>query len=223
MLVESMETKKPVITMHKLYKAFWIVVIGGVIGYIVETIYCLLKNGVFESRQGLLYAPFSQIYGLGALLLVLATLPVKDKGNKWIFGVCAIGGGLFEFVCSWVQEYFLGVQSWDYPAFALSLTGRTSIIYMVFWGALGVFFTRCIYPKISIFIDRVLDSSGRFLTWIIAVFLLLNSLVTITAVARWSDRQAGEPAQYEYQMVIDRIYPDSLMADIYPQMELVND
>lgn len=154
--------------MHKLYKAFWIVVIGGVIGYIVETIYCLLKNGVFESRQGLLYAPFSQIYGLGALLLVLATLPVKDKGNKWIFGVCAIGGGLFEFVCSWVQEYFLGVQSWDYPAFALSLAGRTSIIYMVFWGALGVFFTRCIYPKISIFIDRVLNSSGRFLTWIAA-------------------------------------------------------
>jgi len=42
--VESMETKKPVITMHKLYKAFWIVVIGGVIGYIVETIYCLLNK-----------------------------------------------------------------------------------------------------------------------------------------------------------------------------------
>jgi uncharacterized membrane protein len=205
-----------------LYKGIWIFIIGGIIGYFVEVLYGILKNGAMESRQGMLYAPFSQIYGLGALITVIITIPLKEKGNKWIFGICAIFGGLFEFLCSWIQEYFFGVQSWDYSPFAISLTGRTSLIYMIFWGVLGVFFINYVYPKISLFIDMIIDKIGGIITWILLIFLIFDAVLTTVTVNRWAERQNGVLAQSMYDELLDTYYPDGLLSDIFPQMELVN-
>ena len=41
------------------YKLFWIFLIGCVVGYVVEMLWCYIKMGYFESRQGLVYGPFS--------------------------------------------------------------------------------------------------------------------------------------------------------------------
>ncbi|MGB8450911.1 MAG: putative ABC transporter permease [Anaerocolumna sp.] len=205
-----------------LYKGVWIFTIGGIIGYFIEVLYGVMKNGAMESRQGMLYAPFSQIYGLGALILVIITIPLIEKSNRWIFSICAVFGGLFEFICSWVQEFFWGVQSWDYSSFALSLTGRTSLIYMIFWGVLGVFFIRYVYPRISLFIDRIIDKMGGFITWILVIFFLFDATVTTLTVDRWVERQDGVLAQSYYDELLDTYYPDELLNDIFPQMELVN-
>ncbi|WP_164473142.1 putative ABC transporter permease [Clostridium sp. E02] len=205
-----------------LYKGIWIFIIGGIIGYFVEVLYGIMKNGAMESRQGLLYAPFSQIYGLGALILVIITYPLKGKSNRWIFSICALFGGLFEFICSWIQEFFWGVQSWDYSPFALSLTGRTSLIYMIFWGALGVFFIRHVYPRISLFIDRIIDKMGGFITWTLVIFFIFDASLTTLTIDRWVERQNGVSTQSLYDELLDTYYPDELLNDIFPQMELVN-
>ncbi|WFR56043.1 putative ABC transporter permease [Anaerocolumna sp. AGMB13025] len=205
-----------------LYKGIWIFIIGGIVGYFIEVLYGIMKKGALESRQGMLYGPFSQIYGLGALIIVIITIPLIRKSNKWIFSICAIFGGLFEFICSWIQEFFWGVQSWDYSPFAISLTGRTSLIYMVFWGVLGVFFIRYVYPKISLFIDRIIDKVGGIITWILVIFLIFDAVLTTLTVNRWAERQNGVLAQTFCDKLVDIYYPDDLLRDIFPQMELVN-
>lgn len=60
----SIIVKKETI-LQKIIKIFCIFLIGSVIGYIVEMIVGLVQNGHFVSRQGLLYGPFIQVYGLG--------------------------------------------------------------------------------------------------------------------------------------------------------------
>lgn len=207
---------------YYLYKGIWIFIIGGIVGYFIEVLYGIMKKGALESRQGMLYGPFSQIYGLGALIIVIITIPLIRKSNKWIFSICAIFGGLFEFICSWIQEFFWGVQSWDYSPFAISLTGRTSLIYMVFWGVLGVFFIRYVYPKISLFIDRIIDKVGGIITWILVIFLIFDAVLTTLTVNRWAERQNGVLAQTFCDELVDIYYPDDLLRDIFPQMELVN-
>ena len=66
---------------QKLTKIFWIFLIGSIIGYGIEMIVGLVQNGHFVSRQGLLFGPFIQVYGVGLvnkkidiLLFLLATL-----------------------------------------------------------------------------------------------------------------------------------------------------
>src|SRR3954452_25361805 len=56
-----------------LYLILWVFIIYSVLGVVVEVVFCLVVEGVVESRQGLLYIPLRPIYDLGgdarALLL----------------------------------------------------------------------------------------------------------------------------------------------------------
>ena len=48
-------------------KIFWIFVIGSVFGFFAEMLYALVYTRTLEIRQGLIYGPFIQIYGAGAV------------------------------------------------------------------------------------------------------------------------------------------------------------
>ncbi|MCI8519198.1 MAG: hypothetical protein HFJ51_03780 [Clostridia bacterium] len=56
-----MEKKKII---NELTVIFWLFVIGSIVGYIYEMIVVLVQKGCFESRQGLIYGPFTPIYGI---------------------------------------------------------------------------------------------------------------------------------------------------------------
>lgn len=56
-----MEKKKII---NELAVIFWLFVIGSIVGYIYEMIVVLVQKGCFESRQGLIYGPFTPIYGI---------------------------------------------------------------------------------------------------------------------------------------------------------------
>ena len=62
LIVKESETKSTGNVIKELNKIFWIFLIGSVIGYIVEMIVALVQNGHFESRQGLVIGPFTQVY-----------------------------------------------------------------------------------------------------------------------------------------------------------------
>ena len=129
-----------------IYKIIWIFTIGSILGYCVEMIWCYVRNGHFESRKGLIYGPISPVYGIGGVALTLLLYRFIDYNGIIIFFISAIIGGAFEYLCSWVQEKVFGSVSWEYNSKALSIHGRTSVEYSVFWGILGVFFLRDIYP-----------------------------------------------------------------------------
>ena len=72
------------------YKLFWIFLVGCVIGCLVEMLWCYLNEGFFESRQGLIYGPFSPVYGLGAVLFTLVMYRFKHSSSFIIFLVSAV-------------------------------------------------------------------------------------------------------------------------------------
>ena len=67
------------------YKLLWIFLAGCVIGCLVEMLWCYLNEGFFESRQGLIYGPFSPVYGLGAVLFTLVMYRFKHSSSFIIF------------------------------------------------------------------------------------------------------------------------------------------
>ena len=128
------------------YKLVWVFALCSVIGVIVETVFCFIFKGYFESRQGMLYGPFNQIYGFGAVLLALVLHRVQSKGPLMVFGVSALLGGVFEAVCSLLQQQYLGTVPWDYKWMPFAIgSGRTNLLYMIFFGILGVSFVRYVY------------------------------------------------------------------------------
>ena len=69
-LMTTNEIKKDK-AIDKIIKIFWVFLIGSMIGYLVENIVGFVQNGHFVSRQGLLFGPFIQVYGIGLIIYYL--------------------------------------------------------------------------------------------------------------------------------------------------------
>ena len=68
----------------------------------------------------------------------------------------------------------------------------------------------------------VLDS-GKIMTWLLAAFLLVNSIVSLGASLRWSERRSGEPASNFIEKVLDERFPDERMERIYANAKFIED
>lgn len=205
----------------KFHSFVWIFTISSVIGVVVETVFCLIFKGYLESRQGVIYGPFNQIYGFGAILLAFILLHVRKKGIVAVFGVSALIGGAFETVCSLVQEYIFDTVSWDYswmPSPISLCGGRTNLLYMLFFGVLGVVYLYLLFPPLTKLSDRIYKGRGVAVTWLVAIFMSVNLLLSATVVARWSQRVEGVPPATVVDEMVDRYYPDNVLQVIYPSM-----
>ena len=77
----------------------------------------------YQDRAGLLFGPFSPIYGFGALLMTIALNRFHDKPVWVVFLVSAVIGGAFEYFTSWIMEFSFGIRAWDYSGTFLSIEG----------------------------------------------------------------------------------------------------
>lgn len=203
------------------YKLVWIFIIGCLIGFVVESIWCYVQYGYFESRKGLIYGPFSPVYGFGGILLTLCLYKLRDKNGLLVFVVSAVIGAAFEYACSLFQEIAFGTVSWEYSDTPLNLDGRTNLQYAVFWGLLGMIFIKNTYPFLSNLIEKIPNRLGKWITWLFLVFMVLNILISAVAVRRWTNRRLGhEPANVVSEL-LDTLYPDEFMEKIYPNMQVV--
>lgn len=201
------------------YKLALVFIIGSFVGVVVETLWCLLRHGYFESRNGVLWGPFSPLYGLGAVVLTLTLYRFRNRG-KWLSFVGGfIVGTVVEYVCSWWQEWAFGSKSWDYSAMPFNINGRVCLLYSIFWGVLGVLWIKDLYPRMSKWILRLPHKPGVVLTWILTIFMIINCAVSGLAVLRWSERVQGFQAENSYETFMDAHFPDERMESIWANMD----
>lgn len=203
-----------------LYKLVWLFAIGCVLGFVLESGYCLVTKGYIESRRGMVWGPFNQVYGFGLVVMVMMLTPLAKSKRGHLFIGAAILGGVVEFVLSWVQEKVLGTVSWDYRGQPFSIGGRTSLGFMLYWGILGVLLMKHIYPVLSRWIDRIPRQPGVAVSRLLAGFLVVNMLVSLFAVGRWQERGRGVPPESAVESYLDERFTDERMERIYPNMRI---
>ena len=136
--MSSIKNNKVFAEGYSAKKLFLVFAIGSIIGALYEQILNLIKvyistgNIVWELRRGVIYGPFSPIYGAGAVLIVyLLVKPNYSNIKTFLYG--SILGGAFEYIISFLQETFTHTISWDYSNYFLNINGRTTIPYMIVW------------------------------------------------------------------------------------------
>ena len=140
-MTDKVENEEKVVEKNKFAKDLcfdkivWIFMISCIVGFLVETLWCLIKHGYIESRQSLVWGPFSVAYGMGAVVLTLALYKVKDAPVWKVFGVSFIVGTITEYICSLGQQIVFGSVAWDYSNMPLNINGRVCfiILALVFW------------------------------------------------------------------------------------------
>ena len=205
------------------YKLFWVFFIGCFAGVVLETIYCLIQRGHYESRVGLIYGPFNLVYGIGALCLSGALYQFRNRGRVFSFVGGFVVGSVVEYACSWFQEVCFGSTSWDYSNMPYNLNGRICLLYSIFWGILGIFWIKDIYPRMAKWILKIPNKVGKPLTWVLLVFMVFNSVMTLFTSLRWTARREGIEPRNAFEAYLDEHYPDERMQKIFAHAEFTED
>ncbi len=201
------------------YKLLLVCFTGSFVGVVIEMIWCVIRWGHLESRAGLVYGPFNLLYGAGAILLTLTLYQYRNRGAWISFLVGMVVGSALEYVCSWGQELILGSRSWDYSDMPFNLNGRICLLYGVFWGFLGVFWIKNIYPRMGSLILKIPNKAGKIFTWIMTAFFAVNIVVTGLSLYRWAERFDGKEPSNGLEVLLDNRFPDERMELIFANME----
>lgn len=203
-----------------IIRIFWIFIIGSVFGFIVEIIYPLIYTRTFQIRRGLIYGPFIQVYGMGAVAYYILIYKVRNPKEAFYMGI--IMGGILEYLCSFFQEIFFGTISWDYSRLFLNLNGRICLLYCVYWGVIAVGFLKIVYPWLQRMDKYIYKKWVRILTVFLMIFMTFDITISCMAASRQNDRHNGVPPQNEVDVFLDNTYPDEVLDKIYNNKKEIN-
>lgn len=185
------------------FNLFWVFVVCCVLGLLIEVVFhmVVVDPGVYQDRAGLLFGPFSPIYGFGAVLMTVALNRFCKANPLIIFAVSAVIGGVFEAAVSWFMQVGFGAVAWDYSGstifglfpdpIALLFGGRTSTLFMCMWGVLGLFWIKLCLPWLLKLINVIPWKIRYSFTTVCAALMIVNGVMTLQALDCWFERLSG--------------------------------
>ena len=160
----------------RLFIAFWFF---SILGWILEVIAFSVMDKKLVNR-GFLIGPYCPIYGFGALIM-LTLSPYKDQ----LF-VCFILAltlcSTLEYFASYLMEKLFKIRWWDYSNDAFNINGRICLRNAIAFGALGVIFTRFLYPWYLDITDKISDNVLLIIAIIVGVITLIDLVVSFNAM-----------------------------------------
>lgn len=205
------------------YRVFWLFLIAGVVGDLVEVVFWLVTRGELTSRSSLLYGQFSIVWGAGAVLLTLVFHRMDDHSPVRIFMTGTVLGGVYEYICSLIQEVLFGACFWDYRHLPFNLNGRVNLVFCLFWGAAAILWVRAVCPALCRFVERIPFQQGRRIAAGAAAFLIFSTVLSAAALGRMDRRREGVPALGAVSRFLDAAFPDSVLSSRYPNMGILSE
>lgn len=214
------------------FNLFWVFVVCCVLGLVIEVLFhmIVIDPGVYQDRAGLLFGPFSPIYGFGAVLMTVFLNRLWDKNPALIFLGGAVIGGAFEVATSLYMQTAFGVTSWDYTgAMILGLVpdpvaaffdGRTSASFMFAWGMLGLVWIKVMLPLLLRLINLIPWRLRYGLTSVCAILMLVNGLMTLQSLDCWYKRVSGMEPSGPVEQFYAEYYDDDYMQNRFQTMTI---
>lgn len=202
------------------YQIVIIFTLGSVGGLVLEEVWMFVTAGLTQSRVGLVWGPFSPLYGVGCVLLTLICFELRKHNATWwqIFLVSMLMGGLLEQVTGWGMETLMGAVSWDYSNVPLHLTKWVSIPFLFIWGLLGVLWAKGITPWLLFTIGEPTTRRQVVFVALLALYLGLDIFMTLECFQRRAARDAGIPPSNDFEQWIDTHYSNEFMSERFQNM-----
>lgn len=204
------------------FNLFWVFMVCCVLGLLIEVAFHMLivDPGVYQDRAGVLFGPFSPIYGFGAVLMTVALNRFHDKNVILIFLVSAVIGGAFEYLTSWFMQFAFGIVAWDYSGTFLSIDGRTNFVFMVMWGVLGVAWIKLLLPQLLKLINLIPWNWRYGVTAACAALMLLDGVMTVRSIDCWYQRMAGKAPDTPIEQFYAKHYDNDFMQNRFQTMTM---
>ena len=205
------------------YQVTLIFFLWSIAGLIIEELWMRVSVGLEQSRAGLVWGPFSPLYGTGAVLLTAVLLRLHDlRATPWqIFFVSMLMGGILEQTTGWTMETFFGLSSWDYIAGHVpgALSKWVAVPFLFVWGALGSVWDRFVMPGLLHAIGKPATKGRTVFVALIGAFLAIDILVTIACFSRVAERELNIPPSNALEEWVDTQYNDEFVEDRFQNIK----
>lgn len=202
------------------YKMFCVFVIGAIIGDLIETVFCYVKDRKITSRSSFVFGHMSVVWGFAFLIASFLTYSMENARYVECIIAGMVFGGIFEYLCSFVLEKCMGTRFWDYSEMPCNINGRINLQYCFYWGLAAVVWMKGIYPLLELMIESIPARIGTVVCNIAFVLVLVDALISVLAIKRYVDRKKGFVARNKVMKWIDQIFTDTYMNKVYPRMIL---
>lgn len=199
-----------------------IFIIGSFLGFILESLWCYIKNNHLESRKGLIYSPLIPIYGIAALLITLVINLIKIKNMYLIFILGISISAIVEYNSSLIQEKVFHTRSWDYSEMRFNLHGRVNLIYTIMFGIIALMYCKFLLPKYNLFFNKISSPQLNILCVILVIFLIYDIIISSLACFRMKERKLKIERTNKFWKYFDHKYPDEYLTKIYTNMQFLN-
>lgn len=204
------------------YQIVMVFFIGSVLGLLLEEAWMFVTAGVTESRVGLVWGPFSPLYGVGAVLLTLVTFKLRQMhaSGLVVLVVSMIVGGLLEQLTGWGMETFFGAVSWDYIAGGIpgAITKWVAVPFLFFWGILGYVWYKLIMPDLLWALGVPTTRRKAIFVTMLSIYLVADIFMTIMCFERRAERDEGIPPANAFEAWIDENFNNNFMSEHFQNM-----
>ena len=194
-----------------LFNYFWLFVITSVIGYIIEGVFTFFPEHIWLNHSALVIGPFDLIYGVGALLLTILLYKYRNDSIIKLYILGFIGGSIIEYIVSWTMELAFDFSAWNYSNNFLNVNGRVALIYSIFWGFLSIVWIKYIYPFLEKLINKLDKPIWHKVAIVLAIFLVLDGILSINAIFRANARDKKIDAKNKYEEFLDKTFPNKYL------------
>ena len=196
------------------YQVVILFVVGSMAGLLLEEIWMLITAGLTESRVGLVWGPFSPLYGAGAVLLTLISYQLRRRHAPNVVGFCisAVVGGLLEEITGWGMLTFFHMQSWTYAFLPDHITEFVAWRFLFFWGLLGLIWCRFVMPRALYHIGEPTSKRQAIFITLISLYLVADIGMTVACFMRATARDVGIPPQNTFEQWVDMHYSNEFIS-----------
>lgn len=215
-----------------VYLLTWLFVVYSFLGVVVETIFCLVRERILESRVGLLYLPLRPMYGVGGVACTLLLHRFQEWPTVVFLGamlICTV----VEYAAGSICDLAFGTLSWDYRDKPLHLHGKVCLEYSCYWGLLGCLAVYVLSPAIAAAVARLDAGTGETVLTVAIALVLASAVLTVAAWVRIGTRLGVLDAQERglavtvretvVDRLLDRLAPDPLMINTFPRTRLARE
>lgn len=204
------------------YQVVIIFFLGSMAGLLIEEVWMLATAGLTESRVGLVWGPFSPLYGMGAVLLTVMSFCLRRRGARsWqVFVVSAVVGGALEQLTGWSMSVFFDAESWTYLHLPDHITQWVAWRFLLMWGVLGLVWCRVVTPRLLYQIGMPTSRRQAVFVTLVALYLVADVVMTLVCFDRKAERDAGIPPANAFEEWVDTNYSDEFIAGRFQNLKI---
>ena len=156
-------------------------IIYSFLGWLLETVYCSLRERRFVAR-GFLYGPICPIYGVGVLMMLCWFAPFTDQPLIF-YMVATVCMSAWEYLVGWLLETTTHIKYWDYSTRRFNLHGRICLSISLTWGVLAYLVIFWIHPVVAGLTAQMSDFAIHVAGVVLLALLVADAAATIRELA----------------------------------------